>query len=108
MFLGPLLHELGSFQLPYAGGCDLGHPHHRAAPVRAAPFGLDVAATHGFYEATRCRPRPERAIVLTERGDTVTENALMAAARNPGTTIIRNASPTTWSRTCASSCRSSA
>jgi hypothetical protein len=33
------------------------------------------------------------AIVLTERGDTVTENALMAAARNPGTTIIRNASP---------------
>jgi UDP-N-acetylglucosamine 1-carboxyvinyltransferase len=30
--------------------------------------------------------------VLTERGDTVTENALMAAALHPGTTIIRNAS----------------
>ena len=31
--------------------------------------------------------------MLTERGDTVTENALMAAARHPGVTVIRNASP---------------
>ena len=30
--------------------------------------------------------------MLTERGDTVTENALMAAALQPGTTVIRNAS----------------
>jgi UDP-N-acetylglucosamine 1-carboxyvinyltransferase len=57
-------------------------------------FGLDVVATHGFYEARGRRPlTPDKPIVLTERGDTVTENVLMAAARNPGTTIIRNASP---------------
>jgi UDP-N-acetylglucosamine 1-carboxyvinyltransferase len=31
--------------------------------------------------------------VLTERGDTVTENALLAAARHDGVTVIRNASP---------------
>jgi UDP-N-acetylglucosamine 1-carboxyvinyltransferase len=31
--------------------------------------------------------------VLTERGDTVTENALLASARHPGVTVIRNASP---------------
>ncbi len=31
--------------------------------------------------------------MLTERGDTVTENVLLAAARHPGQTIIRNASP---------------
>lgn len=30
---------------------------------------------------------------MTERGDTVTENALMAAALAPTTTVIRNASP---------------
>ena len=34
-----------------------------------------------------------RPIILTERGDTVTENALLAAARHPGVTVIRNASP---------------
>jgi len=94
MFLGPLLHSHVSFQLPYAGGCDLGtrtvEPHLSA--LRS--FGLEVTATHGFYEARSDRSvNPERAIVLTERGDTVTENVLMAAARYAGTTVIRNASP---------------
>ncbi|GAA5028577.1 UDP-N-acetylglucosamine 1-carboxyvinyltransferase [Terrabacter aeriphilus] len=94
MFLGPLLHEHEDFQLPYAGGCDLGtrtvEPH--LAALRS--FGLEVTATHGFYEAHSDRSvSPQRAIVLTERGDTVTENVLMAAARHAGTTVIRNASP---------------
>ncbi|MDQ3165999.1 MAG: UDP-N-acetylglucosamine 1-carboxyvinyltransferase, partial [Actinomycetota bacterium] len=39
------------------------------------------------------RLQPARPIVLTERGDTVTENALLAAARHDGVTVIRNASP---------------
>ncbi len=94
MFLGPLMHDYPSFQLPYAGGCDLGtrtvEPHMSA--LRA--FGLDVQATHGFYEARADRTvHPARPIVLTERGDTVTENVLLAAARNEGVTVIRNASP---------------
>jgi len=95
MFLGPLLHDYDSFQLPYAGGCDLGtrtvEPHLGA--LRS--FGLDVQATHGFYEAKVASDAPDgtHTIVLTERGDTVTENVLFAAARHPGTTIIRNASP---------------
>jgi UDP-N-acetylglucosamine 1-carboxyvinyltransferase len=58
------------------------------------PFGLDVKATEGSYHATVNRAIvPIRPIVLTERGDTVTENALLAAARHDGTTVIRNASP---------------
>jgi UDP-N-acetylglucosamine 1-carboxyvinyltransferase len=57
------------------------------------PFGLEVKATDGMYHAAVHRAvEPERPIVLTERGDTVTENALMAAALHPGTTVIRNAS----------------
>ncbi len=94
MFFGPLLHEFESFDLPYAGGCDLGlrtiEPHMTAL----RHFGLHVEATNGMYKATvESSVRPQRAIVLTERGDTVTENALLAAARNEGCTIIRNASP---------------
>ena len=93
MFLGPLLHRTDTFDLPYAGGCNLGtrtvEPHMSAL----RPFGLEVKATDGSYHA-RVNPviEPTRPIVLTERGDTVTENALMAAALHPGTTIIRNAS----------------
>jgi UDP-N-acetylglucosamine 1-carboxyvinyltransferase len=52
-----------------------------------------VKATEGSYHAQVNRAiEPSRPIVLTERGDTVTENALMAAALHPGTTVIRNAS----------------
>ena len=94
MFLGPLMHRVDNFSLPYAGGCDLGtrtvEPH--MAALR--PFGLQVVATEGSYQAkTDPSAHPGRPIVLTERGDTVTDNTLLAAARNDGTTIIRNASP---------------
>ena len=93
MFLGPLLHREDVFDLPYAGGCTLGtrtvEPH--MAALR--PFGLEVKASDGCYHASVSRlVEPRRPIVLTERGDTVTENALMAAALHPGTTVIRNAS----------------
>ncbi len=94
MFLGPLMHREASFELPYAGGCDLGtrtvEPHMTAL----RPFGLKVVATEGSYHAMASPGQgPERPIVLTERGDTVTENALLASARFDGVTVIRNASP---------------
>ncbi|ALX04800.1 MULTISPECIES: UDP-N-acetylglucosamine 1-carboxyvinyltransferase [Aeromicrobium] len=94
MFLGPLMHRVDQFELPYAGGCDLGtrtvEPHMTAL----RPFGLKVVATEGSYHVDAARGvGPERPIVLTERGDTVTENALLAAARYDGVTVIRNASP---------------
>ena len=93
MFLGPLMHREESFELPYAGGCDLGtrtvEPHMTAL----RPFGLEVTATEGNYHArVDGTTSPDRPIVLTERGDTVTENALLAAARRDGETVIRNAS----------------
>ena len=94
MFLGPLLHSYTSFELPYAGGCDLGartiQPHLQVL----RRFGLDVIPTDGFYHCTVDESvEPRTPITLTERGDTVTENALLAAALSPGLTTIRNASP---------------
>ena len=94
MFLGPLMHFYDEFKLPYAGGCNLGartvEPHLQALRV----MGLDVVATEGYYQCkVHDRTLKERHIVLTERGDTVTENALLAAAQIPGLTVLRNASP---------------
>ncbi|MFJ3957157.1 UDP-N-acetylglucosamine 1-carboxyvinyltransferase [Arthrobacter sp. NPDC090010] len=94
MLLGPLLNERDEYQLPYAGGCDLGtrtvEPHMQAL----RQFGLEVEAKSGFYtvQAPEADSK-DRSFVLTERGDTVTENAIMAAAHRTGTTVIRNASP---------------
>src|SRR3954453_19434562 len=93
MFLGPLLHRAKAFQLPYAGGCDLGTRTVQPHMIALRPFGLEIEARAGEYHATVAHDgAPARAIVLTERGDTVTENALLAAARTDGTTTIRNAS----------------
>ncbi|MBR3322208.1 UDP-N-acetylglucosamine 1-carboxyvinyltransferase [Candidatus Saccharibacteria bacterium] len=98
MFLGPLLHRYAKFQIPYAGGCSLGtrtvEPHLKALES----FGLKVDAekNSGFYEVEvdqKVLCERDRYIVLTERGDTVTENVLMAAALSPGVTTIVGASP---------------
>lgn len=112
MLMGPLLHKFREFKLPYAGGCTLGtrtiEPHLRALSA----FGLKVDAKNcsGFYHATVeattegdrseelayfdqvKNPYPPKRIVLIERGDTVTENVLMAAALYPGETTIVGAS----------------
>lgn len=93
MFLGPLMHDFEEFRLPYAGGCDLGartvHPH----VAGLGKLGLSVVATDGEYHATvAADDAQEHHVTLIERGDTVTENIIMAAARTPGITTIRNAS----------------
>ncbi|MCC3651133.1 MULTISPECIES: helix-turn-helix domain-containing protein [Streptomyces] len=93
MFLGPLLHREDRFRIPYAGGCDLGTRTVQPHMTALRRFGLEITATDGIYHAEVDRSiRPDRPIVLTERGDTVTENALLAAARHDGVTVIRNAS----------------
>ena len=96
MFMGPLLHHYKEFRLPYAGGCSLGsrtvEPHLHALKE----FGLEVDSKKesGFYLAKVKTFEPvDKKIVLIERGDTVTENAIMAAALYPGKTTIVGASP---------------
>ena len=96
MLMGVLLHRFKEFRLPYAGGCSLGsrtvEPHLHALKN----FGLDVDAkvNPGFYEATVHTVKTgDKKIVLMERGDTVTENTIMAAALYPGKTTIVGASP---------------
>lgn len=93
LLLGPLVHRAPGFSLPYAGGCQLGNRTVEPHKTALRPFGVTITATEGHYQVARsCGVAPQRAIVLTERGDTVTENALMAAARLDHVTVIRNAS----------------
>lgn len=92
MFLGPLLHQYRDFKIPFAGGCNLGTRTVEPHLVGLAPFGLSVEATTDYYHATSKKQSLTRAILLTERGETVSENIIMAAALYPGTTVIRNIS----------------
>ncbi len=90
MFMGPLMHLMSSFKIPYAGGCKLGErtvlPHLYALEE----FGLKVKTTQGFYRCTS-EPRKPGSVVMYESGNTPTENAILAAARIDGITTIRRA-----------------
>jgi len=93
MLLGPLFHQYNDFDIPFAGGCDLGVRTVEPHMAGLAPFGLNVEILSDHYHATVTKKVVTRNILLTERGDTATENVLMAAALYDGTTTIRNASP---------------
>lgn len=92
MFLGPLLHQYNDFKLPFAGGCNLGTRTVEPHLAGLAPFGLSVEAKSDYYHATVTPKKVLRPILLAERGDTASENIIMAAAMYPGETIIRNVS----------------
>jgi UDP-N-acetylglucosamine 1-carboxyvinyltransferase len=87
MMMGPLMHDYPSFKIPYAGGCKLGARTVAPHLYALEEFGVDIEATTGHYNVTVKKKAAER-VVLYEAGDTVTENALFAAARTPGDTII--------------------
>ena len=92
MLLGPLLHRYNNFKIPFAGGCNLGKRTVEPHLSGLEPFGLSVEAKDDYYFASVKPKRLNQAIVLIERGNTVTENVIMAAALYDGTTVIRNAS----------------
>jgi UDP-N-acetylglucosamine 1-carboxyvinyltransferase len=92
LLLGPLIHQFKTFNLPKSGGCKLGartvSPHLYALEH----FGVDIKSTSRHYVVNSKIKKPGRDIVLYESGDTVTENALMAAALINGKTTIKFAS----------------
>ncbi|MDB5168953.1 MAG: UDP-N-acetylglucosamine 1-carboxyvinyltransferase [Candidatus Saccharibacteria bacterium] len=91
MMIGPMMHDEKSFKIPYAGGCKLGSRTVAPHLFALEHFGVDINATTGYYHVNVKKHAAGR-ITLYEPGDTVTENALFAAARTPEETIIEFAS----------------
>ena len=92
MFIGPLMHLFNHFELPYAGGCELGRRTVRPHLYALEELGVDIVAKSGHYHIDVKKHPAKRPIVLYESGDTTTENILMAAAKFDGETIIKMAS----------------
>lgn len=91
MFIGPLMHQMNSFALPQSGGCKLGSRTVRPHFYALEHFGASIEATKRDF-VIKVAPKCPEEIVLYESGDTVTENALMAAALAPCVTTIKYAS----------------
>lgn len=94
MFLGPLLHQEKHFRIPFAGGCNLGTRTVEPHLLALANFGMSVVAAPNtdYYDVKVAAKAPDATIVLSERGNTTSENLLMAAALCPGVTKMRNVS----------------
>ncbi len=92
MFIGPIMHLTRKFNIPYAGGCELGRRTVMPHLYALEEFGVDVFTKSGHYHVAASKKLPKRPVVLYESGDTTTENILMAAAGFEGETVIKMAS----------------
>ena len=94
MFIGPLLNQYREFDLPFAGGCNLGTRTIEPHMFGLKPFGLSVETSNErFHFSVKRTDQDKLTILLPERSDTGTENVIMAAALFDGEVTIRNASP---------------
>lgn len=91
MLLGALMHEYNDFKIPYSGGCKLGTRTVTPHLYALEQFGLDVVAKNNYYQV-HVDAKPAKRVVLYEAGNTVTNNALIAAAYDTTTTVIQGAS----------------
>lgn len=91
MFIGPLVHLFEEFELPQSGGCTLGLRSVRPHLMALEKFGITIETHSKSYRVTHTRLVPTE-IILYESSDTATINALLAAARIDGTSVIKYAS----------------
>lgn len=91
MFIGPLIHMFKKFDLPQSGGCTLGLRSARPHLMALEKFGVAIEAYSDSYRITHEKLVPAE-VVLYESSDTATINALFAAARVSGTSVIKYAS----------------
>ncbi len=91
MLIAPLVHLLKKFKLPQPGGCRLGSRTVRPHLFALEKLGVTITTKETGYEVRAETLHPAE-IILYESSDTATESALMAAARIPGTTVIKYAS----------------
>ncbi len=92
LFISILSNYEKKFSLPASGGCKLGKRSLNPHKYALYPFGIKINLKNNYYQIETKKNNKNKNIILYEAGDTVTENAIMAAALTPGITIIKYAS----------------
>lgn len=91
MFIGALVHHFPAFSIPQSGGCTLGLRSVRSHLWALEKFGIEIETETDHYRVSHQGLKAAE-IVLYESSDTATINALLAASRIPGETVIKYAS----------------
>ena len=91
MFIGSLIHMFKKFDIPQSGGCTLGLRSVRPHLMALEKFGVSIEARSDSYRVTNTKLVSSE-VILYESSDTATINALLAAARIDGISVIKYAS----------------
>lgn len=91
MFIGSLVHMFDTFYLPQSGGCTLGLRSVRPHLWALEKFGITIGALTDRFPVSHKGLRPAE-VIFYESSDTATINALLAASRIPGTSVLKYAS----------------
>lgn len=91
MFIGSMIHLFKKFDMPQSGGCALGLRSMRPHLLALEKFGVAIETRSDTYRIT-CERLVPAEVILYESSDTATINALLAAARINGVSIIKYAS----------------
>ncbi|MCS6872410.1 MAG: UDP-N-acetylglucosamine 1-carboxyvinyltransferase [Anaerolineae bacterium] len=86
---GALLGRLGAAVLPFPGGDVIGRRRVDTHLLALQKLGAQIEVARGFH--MRAEQLRGANVLLDEASVTATENAILAAARAKGTTVIRNA-----------------
>lgn len=91
-FIGALVHHGLSFSFPNPGGCKMGERTIAAHKYGLEKLGVAIETLDTTYEIRPGKLHPAE-IVLYESSDTGAINVMLAAAKIPGTTVIKFAPP---------------
>lgn len=91
MFIGPLVHQFKTFDIPQSGGCTLGLRSVRPHLWALERFGISIETLENKFKVSHNALTPAE-VILYESSDTATINALYAAAKINGTSVIKYAS----------------
>lgn len=92
-FAGAFVHYAKSFKLPHSGGCKMGERTVASHKYALEYLGIDVQTKEDHYVVSHTKLIPNATIPLYESSDTGAITALIAAAKVPGTTVIKFAPP---------------
>ncbi len=93
MLMGSLIHHVGDFKLPHAGGCQMGTRTISAHKHGLEELGANIAIHENEYLITANELKSGKEIIMYEASDTATVNLLIASALIPGKTVIKYAPP---------------
>ena len=90
LLMGPMISRCDEFAFPEPGGCSIGNRPLDAHFKAMESFGCEINKRADGYYAIKSQKLQANRINLIEKSVTATENAMMAASRIDGKTIIKN------------------